>query len=123
MSAGVRLESLLAVQKRRVDRAMAVVHERNGMFASTGLERQAALERWETAVVAYRAERQRLTESIANPGGRPWAAQVSSGKADGRGAHVRRASRVGGWGGGQRKCLQMLMDCCGRLLGSHGKRE
>jgi len=28
-------------------------------------ERQAALERWEAAVVAYRLERERLTESIA----------------------------------------------------------
>ena len=69
MSAGARLKSLLAVQKRRVDRAMAVVHERNGMLRQRELERQAALERWEAAVAAYRLERQRLTESIASPGG------------------------------------------------------
>jgi len=70
MSAGARLTSLLAVQKRRVDCAMAIVHERNGMLRQRELERQAALEHWEAAVVAYRLERDRLTESIANPGGR-----------------------------------------------------
>ncbi|MDB6101699.1 MAG: hypothetical protein JWO52_1698 [Gammaproteobacteria bacterium] len=68
MNSGARLTSLLAVQKRRVDCAMAVVHERNGMLRQRELERQAALEHWEAAVVAYRLERQRLTESIANPG-------------------------------------------------------
>jgi hypothetical protein len=68
MNSGARLTSLLAVQKRRVDCAMAVVHERNGMVRQRELERQAALEHWEAAVVAYRLERQRLTESIANPG-------------------------------------------------------
>ena len=59
MNSGARLTSLLAVQKRRVDCAMAVVHERNGTLRQRELERQAALERWEAAVVAYRLERQR----------------------------------------------------------------
>jgi hypothetical protein len=67
MSAGARLASLLAVQKRRVDGAMAAVQERNGVLRQRELERQAALERLEAAVVAYHTERERLTESIANP--------------------------------------------------------
>jgi hypothetical protein len=103
MSAGARLKSLLAVQKQRVDRAMAVVHERNGTLRQRELERHSALERWEAAVVAYRLERQRLTESIANPGGAPWPLRYPGGKADGRGAQVRRASGVGG-GGGESAC-------------------
>jgi hypothetical protein len=70
MSAGARLVALLAVQKRRVDSAMGAVHERNGVLRQRELERQAALERLEAAVVAYHLERQRLAESIANPGGR-----------------------------------------------------
>jgi hypothetical protein len=74
MSAVARLASLLAVQKRRVDGAVAAVHERNGVLRQRELERQAALERLEAAVVAYQLERKRLTESIENPqacGGRP----------------------------------------------------
>jgi hypothetical protein len=47
---------------------MAAVHERNGTLHQRELERQAALEQWEAAVVAYHLERDRLTESIANPG-------------------------------------------------------
>lgn len=70
MNQGARLASLLAVQKRRVDCAMAAVMERNGVLRQRELERQAALEHQEAAVVAYRLERQRLTESIANPGSR-----------------------------------------------------
>jgi hypothetical protein len=70
MSAVARLGSLLAVQKRRVDGAMAAVHERNGVLRQRELERQAALERLEAAVVAYQLERKRLMESIENPGGR-----------------------------------------------------
>jgi Tfp pilus tip-associated adhesin PilY1 len=68
MRANPRLTSLLAVQKQRVDRALAAVHERNAMLRQRVSERQAALERWEGAVVAYRLERERLTDSIANPG-------------------------------------------------------
>ena len=68
MRANPRLTSLLAVQKQRVDRALAAVHERNAMLRQRESERQAALERWEGAVVAYRLERERLTDSIANPG-------------------------------------------------------
>jgi hypothetical protein len=68
MRANPRLTSLLAVQKQRVDRALATVHERNAMLRQRESERQAALERWEGAVVAYRLERERLTDSIANPG-------------------------------------------------------
>jgi Tfp pilus tip-associated adhesin PilY1 len=68
MRANPRLASLLAVQKQRVDRALAAVHERNAMLRQRESERQAALERWEGAVVAYRLERERLTDSIANPG-------------------------------------------------------
>ncbi len=68
MKANPRLTSLLAVQKQRVDRALAAVHERNAMLRQRESERQAALERWEGAVVAYRLERERLTDSIANPG-------------------------------------------------------
>ena len=68
MSAGARLTSLLAVQKRRVDCAMAAVHERNGTLHQRELERRAALEQWEAAVVAYHLELDRLTESISNPG-------------------------------------------------------
>jgi Tfp pilus tip-associated adhesin PilY1 len=68
MKANPRLASLLAVQKQRVDRALAAVHERNAMLRQRESERQAALERWEGAVVAYRLERERLTDSIANPG-------------------------------------------------------
>jgi len=47
---------------------MAAVNERNGMLRQRELERQAALDQWEAAVVAYRQERERLAESIANPG-------------------------------------------------------
>jgi hypothetical protein len=47
---------------------MAAVHERNGTLHQRELERQAVLEHWEAAVVAYHLERDRLTESIANPG-------------------------------------------------------
>jgi hypothetical protein len=47
---------------------MAAVHERNGTLRQRELEREAALEHWQAAVLAYRLERQRLTESIANPG-------------------------------------------------------
>jgi Tfp pilus tip-associated adhesin PilY1 len=68
MRANPRLTSLLAVQKQRVDRALATVHERNAMLRQRESQRQAALERWEGAVVAYRLERERLTDSIANPG-------------------------------------------------------
>ena len=68
MKANPRLTSLLAVQKQRVDRALATVHERNAMLHQRESERQGALERWEEAVGAYRRERDRLTESIANPG-------------------------------------------------------
>jgi hypothetical protein len=68
MTAGARLTSLLAVQKRRVDCAMAAVQERNGMLRQREVERQGALEHWESAVLAYRLERESLTESIANPG-------------------------------------------------------
>jgi hypothetical protein len=68
MSAGARLTSLLAVQKQRVDRAMAAVHELNGVLRQRELDRQAALERWQAAVVACRLERERLAEAIANPG-------------------------------------------------------
>ncbi|MFL6604246.1 MAG: hypothetical protein ACJ8R9_23340 [Steroidobacteraceae bacterium] len=67
MSAGARLASLLTLQKRRVDCALAAVQERNGVLRQRELQRQAALERLEAAVMAYRAERERLTESIANP--------------------------------------------------------
>lgn len=70
MSAGARLAALLAVQKQRVDRAMAIVQERNEEVRQRESERQTALERWEAAVVAYRLQRQRLIDSIANPGGR-----------------------------------------------------
>src|SRR5882724_9991798 len=68
MSNGARFASLLAVQRRRVDCAMTVVNERNAMLHQRESERQAALERWEAAVVAYRLERERLTESIARAG-------------------------------------------------------
>ena len=68
MKANPRLTSLLAVQKQRVDRALAAVHERNAMLRQRESERRLALERWEGAVVAYRLERERLTDSIANPG-------------------------------------------------------
>jgi len=67
MSAIARLGSLLAVQKGRVDGAMAAVHERNGVLRQRELERQAALERLEAAIVAYQLERKRLMESIENP--------------------------------------------------------
>jgi hypothetical protein len=77
MSAGARLTSLLAVQKRRVDGAMAAVHERNGVLRQRELERQAALQQWQAAVVAYRLERERLTASIANPGSGIQAARLT----------------------------------------------
>jgi len=47
---------------------MAAVHERNGVLRQRESERQGALEQWQAAVVAYRLERERLTEAIAHPG-------------------------------------------------------
>jgi hypothetical protein len=41
------------------------------------LDRQAALQRWQAAVVAHRLERQRLTEAIANPGSGIQAARLT----------------------------------------------
>lgn len=64
MSAGARLISLLAVQKQRVERAMARVVEKNAAVRQRELEREAARERAEAAVVVYRLEQQRLTESM-----------------------------------------------------------
>jgi hypothetical protein len=56
---------------------MAAVHERNGVLRQRELERQAALEHLEAAVGAYHLERQRLTESIANPGAGIQAARLT----------------------------------------------
>ena len=64
MSAGARFTSLLAVQKQRVERALAQVVEKNAAVRQRELEREAARERAETAVVVYRLEQQRLTESV-----------------------------------------------------------
>jgi hypothetical protein len=59
-----RIASLLVVQKGRVDRAIALVHERNAALRERELERDGARQRVTNAVAAYRAEQARLSESI-----------------------------------------------------------
>jgi hypothetical protein len=66
MSAGARFKSLLAVQKQRVDRAMADVLEKNEALRQQELQREGAQERAHEAVVAYRLEQQRLAESVVS---------------------------------------------------------
>jgi hypothetical protein len=80
MRANPRVASLLAVQKQRVDRALAAVHERNAMLRQRESERQAALERWEGAVDGFDSE-----SRDGYPGG----------KADRRVAAVRPSSGLG----------------------------
>jgi hypothetical protein len=66
MSSAARFKSLLAVQKRRVDRAMAEVLEKNGALRQQELQREVARERAQEAVVAYRLGQQRLTEAVVS---------------------------------------------------------
>jgi len=58
-----RFKSLLAVQKHRVDRAMGVVLEKNETVRQRESDRDAARDRAQQAVVAYRLVQQRLAES------------------------------------------------------------
>ena len=64
MSTLGRIASLLVVQKGRVDRAMALVRERNATLLERESERDGARQRVADAVAAYRAEQARLSESI-----------------------------------------------------------
>jgi hypothetical protein len=63
-----RFKSLLAVQKHRVDRAMGVVHEKNGTVRQRESDRDVARERAQQAVVAYQLVQQRLAESAVSGG-------------------------------------------------------
>jgi hypothetical protein len=59
-----RLESLLALQKKRVDSAMAVVIVRNEALRQRVSERELARAQAEEAAAGYRLEQQRLTEAV-----------------------------------------------------------
>jgi hypothetical protein len=63
-----RFKSLLAVLQTRVDRAMGVVLEKNETVRQRESDRDAARDRAQQAVVAYRLVQQRLAESAVGGG-------------------------------------------------------
>jgi hypothetical protein len=58
----VRFKSLLAVQKQRIDRAMAVVLEKNATVRHRESDRDAAHDRAQQAVITYQQEQRRLAD-------------------------------------------------------------
>jgi hypothetical protein len=66
VSPAARFKSLLAVQKQRVDRAMAEVLAKNETLRQRELDREAARQRAQEAVAAYGLEQQRLGQSVVS---------------------------------------------------------
>jgi hypothetical protein len=66
VSSATRFKSLLAVQKQRVDRAMADVLGKNATLRQRELDREAARQRAQDAVAAYRLDQQRLAQSVVS---------------------------------------------------------
>jgi hypothetical protein len=66
MNTQSRFAALLLVQKDRVERAFAQVHERNAVLRQRELDRENAFECWEDSCAAYRLEQGLLAETIAS---------------------------------------------------------
>jgi hypothetical protein len=66
VSAKFELAPLMAVQKRRVEQAMAEVRARNEKFRQRESERDAAYQRWEEGRAASRQEQEVQVQSISD---------------------------------------------------------